>query len=93
MELGQSHTAAAGKGSGGTGQGGGGQGKGKGGIKKCYACNQYGHMSYDCPTKQQAFGLGAPAPFPASPPYTQQQSLPQYRQPAGQQAGGNKKDQ
>ena len=91
---GQSHTAAAGKGSGGTGQGGGGQGKGKGGIKKCYACNQYGHMSYDCPTKQQAFGLGAPTPFTASPPYTQQQSLPQYRQPAGQQAGGSgKKDQ
>jgi len=91
---GQAHTAADGKSSGGRGQGGGSQSKGKGGMKKCYACNQYGHMSYDCPTKQQAFGLGAPAPFPASPPFTQQQSLPQYRQPAGQQAGGSgKKDQ
>ena len=91
---GQTYTAADGKSGGGRGQGGSSQSKGKGGIKKCYACNQYGHMSYDCPTKQQAFGLGAPAPFPASPPFTQQQSLPQYRQPAGQQAGGSgKKDQ
>lgn len=88
---GQSHTAAEGKGSGGRGQGGGSQGKGKGGPKKCYVCNQYGHMSYDCPAKQQAFGLGAPTQFPASP---QQQSLPQYRQQAGSQAGGSgKKDQ